>query len=326
MGKRPARHRLPIALALSACLAAVAATSPLISAATTYTVQRGDTLFLIARKYNVTVDSLREANNIWTNTLLVGQKLIIPDSRESLSGNTYTVKSGDTLYLIARRFNTTVDAIRRANNIWSDVLYVGQTLTIPGSAASTPSSSQTYVVQSGDTLFLIAAKFGVSVQALREANNKWDDMLLVGQRLIIPAGSTSPQTPASGTRMQVSDEEFDLLARLIQAEAEAEPYAGKVAVGATVLNRVKSPLYPDTITEVIYQVVNGIYYQYTPVLDGRINLPAGPEAIAAARDALNGMDPSLGATGFYNPDKVGPSSWVRTRPVTVVIGNHVFFK
>lgn len=325
MAKRPARHRLPMALALSACLAAVAATSPLTFAATTYTVQRGDTLYLIASKYSVTVDSLKQANNIWTNTLLVGQKLIIPDSRESLSGTSYTVKSGDTLYLIARRFNTTVDAIRKANNFWADVLYVGQRLIIPGSTASTP-PSQTYVVQSGDTLFLIASRFGVSVQALREANNKWDDMLLVGQRLTIPAGSTSPQSPTSGTGMQVSEEEFDLLARLIHAEAEAEPYAGKVAVGATVLNRVKSPLYPNTVSGVIYQVVNGIYYQYTPVLDGRINMPADAEARAAARDALNGMDPSLGATGFYNPDKVGPGSWVRTRPVTVVIGNHVFFK
>ncbi|MGI6038448.1 MAG: cell wall hydrolase [Limnochordia bacterium] len=120
-------------------------------------------------------------------------------------------------------------------------------------------------------------------------------------------------------------EELDHLARLVHAEAEGEPYVGKVAVAASVLHRVESPLYPSTLKGVIYQVTDGRYYQYSPVLDGRIKNPASKEAWQAVYDALAGWDPSKGATGFYNPRKTS-NRWVRSRPVTVVIGGHVFFK
>jgi N-acetylmuramoyl-L-alanine amidase len=118
---------------------------------------------------------------------------------------------------------------------------------------------------------------------------------------------------------------LDLLARLVHAEAEGEPYLGKVAVAATVLNRVASSNYPNTIPGVIYQVIDGRYVQYEPVLNGRINIPAGAEAIRATQEAVRGVDPSFGAIGFFNPAKTS-NSWVRSRPVTTVIGNHVFFK
>ncbi|HHY33712.1 MAG TPA: cell wall hydrolase [Firmicutes bacterium] len=111
---------------------------------------------------------------------------------------------------------------------------------------------------------------------------------------------------------------------MIRAEAEAEPFEGQVAVGAVVLNRVESPEYPNTITDVIYQVDQG-YVQFTPVANGTINLPPTEQAIEAADRALAGEDPSLGAIGFYNPSK-SYDPWVRTRPVTAIIGNHVFFK
>jgi len=118
--------------------------------------------------------------------------------------------------------------------------------------------------------------------------------------------------------------EIDLLARLVQAEAGGEPYTGKVAVAASVLNRVRSSRYPNTLSGVIYQVVDG-YYQYSPVLDGRIKLPATWVDYKAVQDALNGWDPSYGALGFYNPAKTS-NWWVRSQPVTTVIGNHVFFR
>ena len=126
-----------------------------------------------------------------------------------------------------------------------------------------------------------------------------------------------------------SSAEVDLLARLVHAEAKGESYKGQVAVAATVLNRVLHRDYPNTLSGVINQVIvaNGKrYYQYEPVLNGTIKQPAGQNAIAAVQDALAGWDPSLGATGFFAPAKVGSSSWVRTRPVTVNIGNHRFFK
>ncbi|NLN17340.1 MAG: hypothetical protein GX182_08510 [Firmicutes bacterium] len=119
--------------------------------------------------------------------------------------------------------------------------------------------------------------------------------------------------------------ELDLFARLVHAESAGEPYAGQVAVAASVLHRLESPAYPDTIRGVIYQVTDGRYYQYSPVLDGRINLPANRTSFQAVYDALAGWDPSGGATGFYNPRKTS-NRWVRSRPVTATIGRHVFFR
>ncbi|MGE5593389.1 MAG: cell wall hydrolase [Betaproteobacteria bacterium] len=139
-----------------------------------------------------------------------------------------------------------------------------------------------------------------------------------------PSPEPSPQPSPPGQSYEASPEERLLLARLIRAEAEAEPFEGQVAVGAVVLNRVESPDYPDTITDVIYQVDQG-YVQFTPVANGTINLPPTEQAIEAADRALAGEDPSLGAVGFYNPSK-SYDPWVRTRPVTAFIGNHVFFK
>lgn len=124
--------------------------------------------------------------------------------------------------------------------------------------------------------------------------------------------------------LNFSPDELDLFARLVHSEAAGEPFQGQVAVAASILNRLSSPLYPDTMKEVVYQVSNG-YYQYSPVLDGRINSPAGDSARKAVQEAIAGSDPSGGATGFYNPSKTW-NQWVRSQPVTVTIGNHVFFK
>lgn len=125
-----------------------------------------------------------------------------------------------------------------------------------------------------------------------------------------------------------SREELDLLARLVHAESKGERYEGQVAVAATVLNRVKHPDYPNTLQGVIYQVVvsgGRRYYQYEPVLNGTIHAPASQTAKDAVADALAGWDPSLGATGFFAPAKVGKGSWVWSRTPTVTIGNHRFF-
>lgn len=118
--------------------------------------------------------------------------------------------------------------------------------------------------------------------------------------------------------------ELDLFARIVYAEASGEGFAGQVAVAASILNRIRSELFPDSMSGVVYQVVGGSY-QYSPVLDGRINNPAGEIAKRAIMEALSGADPTGGATGFYNPAKTS-NQWVRSRPVTVTIGNHVFFK
>ncbi|MEW5785847.1 MAG: cell wall hydrolase [Bacillota bacterium] len=131
-------------------------------------------------------------------------------------------------------------------------------------------------------------------------------------------------TNGRGLKEKLAQDDLDLFARLVSAEAAGEPFPGQVAVAASVLNRVKDMRYPNTVREVILQVVNRIY-QYSPVLDGRINQPAVSSAYRAVRVALRGVDPSHGATGFYNP-ALTDDLWVRGKSKTVTIGNHVFFR
>ena len=112
----------------------------------------------------------------------------------------------------------------------------------------------------------------------------------------------------------------DLLARIINGEARGENYTGQVAVGAVVLNRVRSSSFPNTMAGVIYQPG-----AFTAVSDGQINKPVVQSCYNAARDALNGWDPSGGALYYYNP-KTATSDWIWSRPVVARIGNHVFCK
>jgi len=126
---------------------------------------------------------------------------------------------------------------------------------------------------------------------------------------------------------QAIDENFYWMAQLTEAEAGGEPFDGKVAVAASILNRVDSPDWPNTVKDVVFQIVNvnGVdYYQYSPVLDGRIyKVEPSEETRLAVEAALAGEDPTNGATVFYNPDKTD-NAWVRERPVVKTIGNHVF--
>lgn len=121
-----------------------------------------------------------------------------------------------------------------------------------------------------------------------------------------------------GTIPSANDSNVYLLARIISAEARGEPYSGQVAVGAVVLNRIEHPSFPDTLSGVIYQ--EGAF---TAIVDGQFNEPIADSAYSAARDALNGVDPSGGAIYYYNPDKTS-NKWIRQRPVIKRIGNHLF--
>ena len=112
--------------------------------------------------------------------------------------------------------------------------------------------------------------------------------------------------------------DIDLLARLISAEARGEPYEGQVAVGAVVLNRVKHPSFPNTISGVVFQ--SGAF---SCVSNGAINNTPDATAVRAALDALNGWDPTGGCLYYYNP-KATDDKWIRTRTVKTVIGNHSF--
>ena len=138
-------------------------------------------------------------------------------------------------------------------------------------------------------------------------------------------GQAGPQTLAAlglptgetGAPQSSSGDEY-LLARLISAEARGEPYVGQVAVGAVVLNRVRHPSFPSTVSGVIYQTD-----AFTCVSDGQFNQPIAESAYRAAQDALNGWDPSGGAIYYFNP-ATATSQWIWSRPLIVTIGNHRF--
>ncbi len=140
---------------------------------------------------------------------------------------------------------------------------------------------------------------------------------IVGAKTFAALGIAVSSTTSS-TSGKYTSSDTTLLAKLIYAEARGESYTGQVAVGAVVLNRVKSSSFPNTISGVIYQP-----YAFTCVSDGQINLAPDSTALAAARDAMNGWDPSYGSLFYYNP-AVATSSWIYSRKVVVTIGNHVF--
>ncbi len=129
-----------------------------------------------------------------------------------------------------------------------------------------------------------------------------------------------PATPA----VSISDKEKDLFARLVEAEAKGESYEGKVAVATVVLNRVESPQFPDTVTEVINEVV-GHAYAFSPVQNGEINKPASEESTQAVKEALNREDTLNDSIFFYNPE-IATDNWIRSRETVETIGNHVFAK
>ena len=122
----------------------------------------------------------------------------------------------------------------------------------------------------------------------------------------------------SGNVNGFSSSEIYLLAKTIYAEGRGEPYTGQVAIGAVVLNRVRNSAFPNSISGVVYQK-----HAFTAVTDGQINLTPNETAMKAAKDAINGWDPTGGALYYYNP-AVATSSWIFSRPTVTVIGKHVF--
>lgn len=154
----------------------------------TYTVQKGDTLYKIASQYNTTVDILKKINNLSSNILSIGQKIKLPSTEIiniPASLETYTVKSGDTLYSIAKKFDTTVDKIKSQNSLSADALTVGQVLKIPSVISVTkPSKTNVYTVEPGDTLYSLAREFNTTVNNLKSLNNLITNNLVIGQTII----------------------------------------------------------------------------------------------------------------------------------------------
>jgi len=237
----------------------------------------------------------------------------------------HTVQPGESLFMISRNYGISLDTLTRVNGLRGSLIYPGRQLYIPVNNAG---GNLVYTVRTGDSLYLIGRKFGMDYRKIMSANGLNRTLIYPGAVLYIPSsgsGTAEERQPVYQTsrgffkRPTLAD--VDLLARLITAEADAEPYAGKVAVGAVVLNRIASSGFPDSIREVIYQYGNGTY-QFEPVMNGWINRPATAESIRAAKDALSGLDPTRGALYFFAT--YVKNAWLWARPLSSIIGNVAF--
>ncbi|WP_347550142.1 cell wall hydrolase [Pseudalkalibacillus hwajinpoensis] len=167
-------------------------------------------------------------------------------------------------------------------------------------------NNDTHTVQKGESLYKIATKYDVPTEQVKAMNNKSSVEIHPGEQLQLP--------------VVPSKYEKDLLARLVEAEAKGESYAGKVAVATVVLNRVESDIFPDSIHGVIHEGI-----QFSPVLNGTIDQPAGEESKRAVQEALAYQGYDRESLYFYNPDKA-QSSYLSSKEVTTIIDNHVFLR
>ncbi|MCY6355004.1 LysM peptidoglycan-binding domain-containing protein [Clostridium sp. ZS2-4] len=164
-----------------------------------YTVKSGDSLWTISQYYKTTISSISAMNNLNSSSYIYpAQVLKLEDNRVSTS--TYTVVSGDSLWKISLKFNTTVDAIMQANNLTNTTIYIGQALTIPSSSPTTTSpapavETTNYKVTSGDNLWSIAQKFNTSMDAIQKSNMLATNILMPGQVLTVPVNSTQIVKP-----------------------------------------------------------------------------------------------------------------------------------
>lgn len=276
-----------------------------------YVVQEGDTLSEIANNYSVSQNDLREYNDIkGTDMIRLGQELLIPLKIEEKDSHEWEMT------LFSDRKKSTFDAISfDLGQVYSIRVNPGQSLpevNIPASKLIQ------YHVGVGDTLYDLARDFNTSINIIMALNKLESSVIRVRSTIKLPINNLTPRQVLQKT---VKDSDIELLARAIYGEARGEPFIGQVAVGAVVINRVISSYFPNTFKRVIYQK-----NQFSAVADGQINLRPNTTAYRAAREALRGTDPTMGAMYYYNPKTAKHQWWFEKRRMMVTIGDHVFTK
>lgn len=224
----------------------------------------------------------------------------------------------------ARKSVLTIAAVFALNILfaaWSQ--YAAADLYKKGSSGATVTEIQTRLKAWGYYTGSVDGTYGSQTEKAVRYFQQSNGLSVDGQAgpetlaaLGLPAGSGSGG--GSGSSGGGNSGDVDLLARLISAESRGEPYEGQVAVGAVVLNRVNHASFPNSISEVIYQ--SGAF---SCLYDGQFDQPVAESSYRAARDALNGWDPSNGAIYYFNP-ATATSSWIWSRPAIVTIGKHMF--
>ena len=165
----------------------------------THTVKKGESLYSIANKYGTTVTELKNLNNLTSNNLSIGQILKLPGTLEETTINTYTVKSGDTLYSIANKYNLTVNELKQLNNLTNNTLSIGQTLKIRETTSDIITEDYDYyTVKPGDTLYFIANKYNTTPEEIKSLNNLTSNTLSIGQLIKIPTSNENIYTVKKG--------------------------------------------------------------------------------------------------------------------------------
>lgn len=234
-----------------------------------YTVEAGDSLYEIAKKYDTTADLIKEYNGLESNDLSIGQELRIPcyiednDNSDLPEYVNYTVEAGDNLYYIAEKFGTTVDKIKKDNDLKSNTLTVGTVLIIDdkkkissieecyGLDFDVPLSS-TYVVQSGDSLYSIAKKFGTTADKIKQLNNLNNNTLSVGQEIAIPSVALSEVTIY---KVQSGDNLYDLAKKFGTSVSELKDLNNLKSDSLSINQELKVPAV--NIGETTYTVKSG---------------------------------------------------------------------
>ncbi|NLM39108.1 MAG: LysM peptidoglycan-binding domain-containing protein [Firmicutes bacterium] len=178
------------------------------------------------------------------------------------------------------------------------------------------SSLGRYQVQRGDSLYVIARMYDMTVDELKALNGLKSEIIRPGQVLTVSYGSVRDYPVG----VRLSDQEVKWLAQMIYAESRGEPYLGQVAVGAVILNRLKSPQFPNTLYGVLFQ-----RNAFQPIKNGAFFNEPDEKAYRAAYEALMGHDPTNGALYFFNP-RQSNDKFMHSRPATVTIGRHRFMK
>lgn len=222
-----------------------------------YTVKKGDSLYVIANKYGITVDELKTANNLSSNLLNVGQILKIPKKEEATPSEyeVYTVKSGDSLWSIATNYGVSVDDIINLNNLGTTILQIGQQILIPKQVES---EKNVYIVKAGDNLYSIANKYNITVNELKKANNLENNNLSIGQELIIPDYSNNDPIEKPANEITYIVQKGDSLWSIAKKyDVNVNDLKSYNNLSSNLLNIGQTLLIPKTSDYQTYIVVSG---------------------------------------------------------------------
>lgn len=276
-----------------------------------YVVQNGDTIYDIAQDYNTSVEDILENNHIENSSKInIGDELVI-QTKKPKKDNKLQMDYSLTMSQNNNNRNFNLDVGKKYSVRYNPEQPLPEVNIPPGKIIQ-------YYVDSGDTLYDLAQSFNTTPGVIMALNNMENSIIRNGEKIRLPINNLSKRQVLAKT---VNQSDIEIMARTIHGEARGEPYMGQVAVGAVIINRVLSNQFPDNIKDVVYQTK-----QFTAVADGQINYTPNNTAYRAAKEALDGVDPTMGSLYYYNPKTAENKQWFSTRKFVVSIGAHVFAK